>query len=86
MVTNGWMRDISESGLAAFVAQELQLGEPVTLNISLPPSLSLSIPAQVVRTEGTRYGFRFTALRAEEREHITSAIAGRVRIPWSRSR
>ena len=83
--TNGWMRDISESGLAAFVAHELMLGETVTLNIALPDSLSLSLPAQVVRTEGTRYGFRFTALGAKERECITSAVASRPKIPWKHS-
>jgi hypothetical protein len=62
----GWTRDLSESGLSAFVAQALVKGETVTLEIPLLQSQE-SIPATVARSLGTEYGFRFTALSAEQR-------------------
>ena len=50
----GWSRDLSESGLGAFVAQALVLGEFVTLEIPLPDSDKQVIPAKVARRAGNR--------------------------------
>jgi hypothetical protein len=36
LVVGGWARDISESGIRAFVAEELGVGEFVTLEVPLP--------------------------------------------------
>jgi len=78
----GWARDISESGLGAFVAQALVLGELVTLEIPLPLSDEQLIPAKVVRTLGTEYGFQFTALSAEQRVQIRATLKGQPTIPY----
>ena len=75
-VTDGWARDISESGLGAFVARELTVGEVVMLEISLGPTGELMIPAKVARCLGTQYGFQFTALSADQRARIRSAVEG----------
>ncbi len=78
----GWARDLSESGLGAFVADSLMLGESVTLEIPLPGSDKLIIPAIVIRAVGTEYGFRFTALSAEQRRQMRAAVKGRPTIPY----
>jgi hypothetical protein len=78
----GWARDLSESGLGAFVAQALVLGELVTLEIPLPQSDKQVIPAKVVRALGTEYGFQFTALSAEQRMQIRATLNGQPSIPY----
>jgi hypothetical protein len=50
----GWVRNLGESGLGAFVAEALTLGESVTLEIPLLDSDKQVIPAKVVRALGTR--------------------------------
>jgi hypothetical protein len=70
----GWVRDISESGLCAFVAESLQLKEAVTLEIPLPKGGEMVIPAKVARSLGTQYGFQFLALSAEQRALIQSLV------------
>ena len=82
LTLRGWMRNISESGLGAFVAEALTVGEPVTLEIPLPESAKQEIPAKVVRAEGTQYGFQFTALSAEQRTQIQVILNGRTAIPY----
>jgi hypothetical protein len=77
----GWARDLSESGLGAFVAEALIRGEFVTLEIPMPPSEKQAIPAKVIRTLGTEYGFQFTALSAEQRRQIRTTLQGRPAIP-----
>jgi PilZ domain-containing protein len=78
----GWTRDLSESGVAAFVAQGLTLGELVTLEIPLPHSGTQEIPARVARSLGTEYGFQFTALSAEQRRLIQATFKGQAAIPY----
>ena len=70
----GWTRNLSEGGLNAFVAQNLALGELVTLDIQLSESGRESIPAEVVRTLGTEYGFHFTALSLRQRAEIHAVL------------
>jgi len=77
----GWTRDLSESGVSAFVAQGLLLGELVTLEIPLPQSGKEVIPARVARSRGTEYGFQFTALSAEQRVRIQATLKGQPAIP-----
>ncbi len=78
----GWARDLSESGLAAFVADGLILGEMVMLEIPIAGSEKQIIPAKVSRALGTEYGFQFTALSAEQRRHIRSTLIGHPTIPY----
>lgn len=70
LVFEGWARDISESGLGAFVAQELHRGESVILKIPMPKSGKISLDARVARCLGTQYGFQFTTLSADQRVQI----------------
>jgi hypothetical protein len=78
----GWARDLSESGLGAFVAEALIRGELVTLEIPMPSSEKQAIPAKVIRALGTEYGFQFTALSAEQRQQIRTTLQGRPAIPY----
>jgi hypothetical protein len=82
LTVQGWSRDLSESGLGAFVAQALVLGELVTLEIPLPDSDKQVIPAKVARVLGTEYGFQFTALSAEQRTRIRATLKGHPAIPY----
>jgi len=70
----GWTRDISESGLSAFVARSLMVEELVTLEVPLAGLQRLRIPARVARCLGTQYGFQFTALGPDQRAAIQSAV------------
>ena len=83
-VVEGWSRDISETGVRAFVAEELGVGADVTLEIILAKNVKLTVPAKVARSLGTEYGFTFTALSAEQRAHILSAVQGKVAIALPR--
>jgi len=81
LILQGWSRDLSESGVGAFVAEALILSESVTLEIPLPDCDKQVIPAKVVRALGTEYGFQFTALSAEQRRQIRAALKERPAIP-----
>lgn len=74
LATEGWARDISETGISAFVAQGLIIGELVTVEIPLASSRWHSIPAKVARCIGTQYGFQFMALSPDQRENIRLAV------------
>jgi hypothetical protein len=80
-----WVRNLSEGGVGAFVAEALTLDESVTLEIPLPVT-KLVIPAKVVRVLGTDYGFQFTALSAEQRTIIRALLKGQPPIPCSGTR
>jgi PilZ domain len=81
LILDGWARDLSESGLGAFVAQELKLEEHVTIEIPLNRTVTVTIPAKVALCLGTQYGFQFTALSTNQRQHIQSTVHGRKEIP-----
>lgn len=80
LVMEGWARDLSETGLSAFVARDLIAEEPVTLEIPFPPSRRVNVPAKVARCMGTQYGFQFTALSPDQRADIRSAVRNRPEI------
>jgi len=82
LVTEGWARDLSESGVGAFVATELHVGELATLRILLPDGVELVIPAKVTRSLGTQYGFQFTALSLTQRREILRVLANSKTIPY----
>ena len=81
--TEGWARDLSESGLGAFVAAQIFVGESATLRIPLRPGLDLVVPAKVTRKSGTQYGFRFTALSSQQRSQLLQALQGKQAIPFN---
>jgi hypothetical protein len=70
----GWVRDLSESGLRAFVADSLLPGESVIFEIPLSDTANHVIPAKVMRALGTDYGFQFTALSSEQRNQIQQTL------------
>ena len=84
LVTEGWARDLSESGIGAFVAALLLVGELVTLTVPLPGGDQLVIPAKVRRNLGTQYGFEFTALSPEQRQQIARVLGASQALPLSR--
>jgi len=81
ITARGWARDLSESGLRAFVAEPLVIGEQVTLEIALPSFKKEQIPARVARQLGTRYGFQFTALSFQQRYEIRAATKAQPLVP-----
>ena len=78
----GWARDLSESGLGAFVGTKLFIGEHAILKIPLPQEVEVTIPAVVARNLGTQYGFRFTALSRQQRDELRRALAVRKPVPY----
>jgi len=80
--TEGWARDLSESGMGAFVGFEMFVGEHTTLRIPLSRHVELVVPATVTRNLGTEYGFQFTALSGPQRDHIRKALAASKVIPY----
>lgn len=81
LVVGGWARDISESGIGAFVAEELIPGEEVELEVPFAGDVMLTLHALVSRTLGTQYGLMFTALSSEQRQHIQAAMADKPPLP-----
>jgi hypothetical protein len=81
IAVQGWTRDLSESGLSAFVARGPVFGELVTLEVPLSENRKDVIPAKVVRTLGTECGFQFTALSAEQRKRIQAVLQEHSELP-----
>ena len=67
----GYARDISDSGLAAFIPAQLPLGHLVEIEFSLPRSSQNVIARAVVRTVNKfHYGLEFIALEEAAREQL----------------
>jgi hypothetical protein len=81
LTVGGWARDLSESGIGAFVAEELTPGEEVVLEVPFPGDVTQTIRACVSRNLGTQYGLMFTALSPEQRRQIQAAMAGKSPLP-----
>jgi|SRR5450432_324781 len=77
----GWVRDLSESGLRAFVAQDLRMGEVVTIHMPLGAGDKIALAARVARKLGTEHGFQFTSLSVEQRVRIRVALQQENTIP-----
>jgi hypothetical protein len=84
LAVQGWARDLSESGLGAFVAEQLAVGELVILQLPLGSFGKVEIAAKVAREAGTQYGFQFTALSAEQRFGIQILLKGQPAIRISK--
>ncbi|MBI3478049.1 MAG: PilZ domain-containing protein [Acidobacteria bacterium] len=82
LAAEGWARDISESGIGAFVALPLEMGETATLRIPLEKGVELVVPAQITRILGTQYGFQFLALSARQRDQILHAVVGKKAVAY----
>jgi hypothetical protein len=67
----GRSSELGEDGIGGTLTEELEPGEVVSLELSLPlSSYPLKMRALVRYREGLRHGFEFLALTAEQREII----------------
>ena len=77
LALGGWTRDLSETGVSAFVAESIEHGEEVELDVPLGDGVHPTIPARTARSLGTQYGFEFTALSAAQRAGIRAVTKGK---------
>ncbi len=67
--------DISESGLACRLPEDLADGQPVTLEFALPMCPEVfKVPAVVRHRRGSRHGFEFLSLDAKHKEQILKVL------------
>lgn len=63
--------DVSEGGMAAYIAMELSLGSSIEMEVTLPYAQQpLKVKARVRSRDGLRYGLEFLSLAPPEREVI----------------
>jgi hypothetical protein len=71
---HGRTKDISENGVGATVAGELNIGEAVELEFYLTGSLTpVKLRAEVMYRQGFQYGFHFLNITELERSGIRQA-------------
>jgi hypothetical protein len=71
---HGRTKDISENGMGATVAGELNIGEVVELDFYLTGSLTpVKLKAEVKYRQGFQYGFHFIAITELEKSGIREA-------------
>lgn len=64
-------KDLSEAGLGALIAQELPIGDVVSLAFSLPGKTEpWTVRAVTRQRRGYHYGFEFLALSAEQTNEL----------------
>ena len=64
---------ISEAGISALLAADLEVGESVHLEFALPGNCQqLAVRAVVRNRSGARYGFEFLSLSEAQRRAITA--------------
>jgi len=72
---HGRTKDISENGLGAVVAGELDADESLELEFYLPGKLNLvKLTAEVRYHQGFQYGFRFMGIDDQQRNMIRESI------------
>lgn len=73
---HGRTKNISESGMAATVAGDINLEEAVELQFQLPGTTApLTIRANVCYRQGFQYGFSFLNLGKEQVDTIRRALS-----------
>lgn len=74
-VFHGRTKDISENGLGAIVAGELDADDPLQLEFYLPGKLNVvKLMAQVRYHQGFQYGFQFLDMTDQQRAMLREAI------------
>lgn len=75
----GWGTDISQGGMAVYLACDLVLGEEIELELVLPYSASpIRVVGAVRNRDGFRYGIEFTLITTDQQgtiERTCSALA-----------
>jgi len=71
MVIRGRCRDLSETGVGGDMEEELLVGDPVLLELSLPKLAEpLKLHAEVRHRADSLYGFEFVGINAAQRQSI----------------
>jgi hypothetical protein len=74
-VFHGRTKDISETGLGAIVAGELDTDDPLQLEFYLPGKLNVvKLKAEVRYHQGFQYGFQFVEMNDQQRDMLREAI------------
>ena len=84
----GWSRDLSESGMGAYIPVELREGEQVNLDLTLEAGApKLRVAAKVRRSQGFEYGFEFVTLSAiaTSGDHLGGRALRRCSLPLKAS-
>lgn len=72
---HGRTKDISENGLGAVVAGELDANAPLELEFYLPGRLNaVKLAAEVRYHQGFQYGFQFLDVNNQQRDMIRESI------------
>lgn len=74
LTCHGRVCDVSEGGFGVVVAEELVVGETVSL-LLLPTFKKSAIEARVARHQGAHYSFEFTSLTEDQRAIIRRALS-----------
>lgn len=72
----GWGTDISEGGLAVYLACELVLGEEIDMELALPYStIPIRVTGAVRNRDGFKYGIEFTLITSDQQAMIVRACS-----------
>lgn len=69
----GQSQDLSEAGIGVLLAEEIRVGDVVTLGFTLSPVL-FELRAVVRHRRACRYGLEFLGLNAEQKSRIGAFI------------
>jgi c-di-GMP-binding flagellar brake protein YcgR len=73
--SKGMTVEISQGGVSAYLREEFEAGQQVTLQVDLPPD-PLTVSAVVRSRMGYRYGFQFLNLLPEQGQKIQASCKG----------
>jgi c-di-GMP-binding flagellar brake protein YcgR len=75
VIINGECANLSESGLAAELEEEIQIDDPVLLQVKLPGAATpLVMHAEFRYKEGVRYGFEFVGLSEKLQQLLRKSV------------
>jgi hypothetical protein len=73
--TFGQGSDVSEGGMAAYIPAELEVGELVSVEVTLPYSKeTVTLKAEVRNKNGFRYGLEYILISDENRELLRKSL------------
>lgn len=74
--TFGQGSDVSEGGMAAYIPAELEIGELVSIEVTLPYSKeTVTLKAEVRNKNGFRYGLEHMLISDENRELLRKSLS-----------
>jgi hypothetical protein len=74
--TFGQGSDVSEGGMAAYIPSEIEVGEIVGVEVTLPYSKQeIALRAQVRNKNGFRYGLEYVLISDEHREALKKSLS-----------